>query len=315
MSVHSLSTLSWAEIVKLLKRRLTWVLLVLLVVIQGLRIDNLYGHAFDEPPREVTPITILPEDYWQAVILPGVFERARLSYDWLSIFMILMATMMMGQEFTWGTMRTCLARGTGRARLLFAKFVALAAVAALFLFFLWIASGILGLFTTIGLEGHVDWSFLDGAFLVHEVAALARTWIVIWPSIALALFVAAWTRNPGLSLALVELLYGLNLLLSTFSGLLGIYLTYFVEAGLDPRETGAGIWGMLVTLIPHYNTTVVVHWGQPGKLAELEQAMLFPAEVLNLPRDPWRCMALLLGYGFVAIILALWVFRRKDITV
>ena len=304
-----------AEAIKLLRLRLTWVLLVLLIVIQALRVDNIYSHAFDEPPAEITPATVLPEDYWQAAILPGVFERARLSYDWLSIFAILLTAMTLGQEFTWGTMRTILARGTGRGRLLMTRFAALVAVIACYLAVLWLACGILGLLTTQSLEGGINWGFLSGEFLAKEIAALARTWVAIWPSVALALLIAVWTRNPGLSLSLVELAYGFDFLLATFSGgLLGIYLAYVVEAGLDPRETGIGIWGILVTLIPHYNITSVIHWGQPGKIAELANSTLFMAEVLDLPRDPWRCLGLLLGYGLVALVLAVWTFQRKDVT-
>lgn len=318
--MRSLLILSWAEVIKLLKFRLTWTLLVLLVVIQGLRINNIYGHAFDEPPEftefDLASLVILPQDYHQAAILPGVFERARLSYDWLNVFEILLAALTVGQEFTWGTMRTVLARGTGRIRFLIAKFMALAAIAAFYLLILWIACGFLGLLTTQKLEGRINWSFFDRTFLILEIAALARTWVTLWPTIALALLVVVWMRNPGLSLTFLELIYGLDLLLSTFSGgLLGIFLAYVVEAGLDPRKTGAGIWGMLVTLIPHYNITAIVHWAQPGKLSELERSVFFAAKFLNLPHDPWRCMALLLSYGLVTLVLALLIFRRKDVAV
>jgi len=318
--MRSLLLLSWAEIVKLLKLRLTWVLLALLVVIMGLRINNIHGHAFDEPPEltelDVASLVVLPEDYRQAAILPGVFGRARLSFDWLNIFMILLVALTVGQEFTWGTMRTTLARGTGRTRLLMAKSIALAAVAVFYLLILWIACGIFGLLTTQSLEGRIDWSFLDGAFLVQEIAALARTWVIIWPVIASALLITVWACNPGLSLTLMELAYGFDLLTYAFSGgLLGIFLMYVIEAGRDPLETGAGLWGALVTVLPHYNSTVVIHWGLPGKLSELELAMLSAAEALNLPRDPWRCLVLLLGYGLVALVLSLWIFQRKDVTV
>ena len=90
---------------------------------------------------------------------------------------------------------------------------------------------------------------------------------------------------------------------------------YVMEAGKDSQEIGAGIWGFLVTLLPHYNSTVVIHWGAPGKLSELERSMLYAAEALNLPRDPWRCLALLLGYGIFALVLVLRLFQRKDVTV
>ena len=310
--MRSLLILSRAEVVKLLKRRLTWVLLVLLVVILGLRINNVYGHAFDESPEQVSPITGLAEVYRQAAVLPGVFERARLSYDWLNIFLILLAAVTVGQEFTWGTMRTALARGPGRARLLMAKFIALAAAAAFYLLVLWIACGVLGFFTTQGLEERVDWSFLDGSFLVQEIAALARTWVIIWPVIAFAMLLAVWLRNPGLSINLMGLVYCLEWMIFASFGLILMFVREIT--GKDLIEIFTGPFRTLTALIPHYNSAVVIHWGHPGRLSELDLAMLSTAEFFNLPSDPWRCMALLLGYGIVALVLALLLLRRKDVT-
>lgn len=318
--MRDLGRLSWAEVVKLLKRRLTWGLLLLLLVILVMRINNVYDHACDEPPAPgetalVEAYLRLPQDYHRAAVLPGVFERARLSFDWLNIFLILLAAMSVGQEFAWGTVRTALARGPGRARLLMARFIALTTVAAFYLLVLWIACGIIGVLTTRGLDGGVSWSFLSGAFLAQEMAALARTWAIVCPVVAWATLLAVWARNPGLSLSLAELAYGLDFLaIISFGGLLGIYFTALAEAGRDPREVSAGILGLLLTWLPHYNSAIVLHWGQPGKLSELDRAMLSAAEALNLPRDPWRSVVLLLGYGVVALLLALWLFRRKDVT-
>jgi ABC-2 type transport system permease protein len=310
--MRDLVRLSWAETVKLLKRRLTWVLLLVLVVVLVMRINNVHGHAFDEPPDWITPLTILPEDYRRAAVLPAVFDRARLSYDWLNISLILLAALTVGQEFAWGTMRTALARGPGRTRLLIAKFIALAAVAAFYLLALWIACGIIGIFTTRSLDGGVSWSFLSGAFLGQEMAALVRTWVIIWPVIAVAIWIALCARNPGLPINLVGLAYFLEWM--TFASF-GLILMLIVEVtGKGSNEGVTRFWGTLMTLIPHYNSAVVLHWGRPGKLAQIDLAALSTAETWNLPHDPWRCLALLLGYGLVALALALWTFRRKDVT-
>jgi ABC-2 type transport system permease protein len=304
--------LSWAEIVKLLKRRLTWGLLALLVVILAMRINNVYGHAFDAPPDWITPFTMLPEDYRQAAILPAVFERAWLSLDWLNFALLLLTALSVGQEFAWGTMRTVLARGTGRARWLIARFVALAAVAACYLLTLWIACGVLGLLTTHSLEGGVSWRFLDAAFLAQQTAALARTWLITWPIIALAMWLAVWTRNPGLPLNLVGLAYFVEWMLFASFGL--VLMLVLEVSGKEPGEGAAKLWGALLTLIPHYNSAIVLHWGQPGKLSQIDLAALSTAEAWNLPHDPWRALALLLAYGLVALLLALRTFRRKDVT-
>jgi len=310
--MRDLLRLSWAEIVKLLKRRLTWGLLALLVVVLAMRINNVYGHAFDEPPDWITPFTTLPEDYRRAAILPAVFERAWLSFDWLNFALLLLTALGVGQEFAWGTMRTVLARGTGRARWLLARFVALTVVAACYLLALWIASGVFGLLTTRSLEGGVSWRFLDVTFVAQQIAALARAWLIIWPIIALAMWLAVWTRNPGLSLNLMGLAYLVEwMLFASF----GLVLMLVIEiSGQGPGEGIAKFWGTLLTLIPHYNSAIVLHWGQPGKLSQIDLAALSTAETWNLPRDPWRSLALLLAYGLAALLLALHTFRRKDVT-
>ncbi len=319
--MHSLLILCRAELVKLLRRRLTWVLLGLLIAILGMRINNVYGHAFDEPPELAEPelvkaLVILPEDYRLAATLPGLFKRARLSFEWLNIFLILLTTVSVGQEFTWGTMRTTLARGTGRIRLLIAKFLALAAIAAFYLSALWIACGILGIFTTQSLHGRVDWSFVDGSFFAQEITALARTWLIIWPVIALAMLFSVWLRNPGSALNLAALAYGLDFLATVFSGaVLGVYLAALMEAGIDPQKTVIGPTRVLPTLLPHFNTAVALHWGQPGKIPELDRTIVSTAEILNMPHGPGRCMIVLLSYGIVALGLAVWIFRRRDVTV
>jgi len=313
--MHSLWPLFRAEMGKLLKLRLTWVLLGLLIVILGLRVDNVFGHAFDPPPEREDSLpealVVLPQDYRQAAGLPGVFERARLSYDWINLSMILLAAVTVGQEFVWGTLRTALARGPGRVRLLLAKFAALAAVAAFYLIALWLACGVMGLFTTRRLAGRVDWGFLGGSFLTGEMAALARTWVIVWPVIALTMLLVVWARSPGLSINLAGLAYFLNWI--SFASF-GLALILIVEAtGKSTDQVATGLWGALLTLIPHYNSALVIHWGQPGKLSQIDLGAFSTAQAFGLPVDPWRGLAVLLGYGLVALALAAWVFYRRDV--
>jgi ABC-type transport system involved in multi-copper enzyme maturation permease subunit len=315
MGMRNLLILTRAEIVKLYRLRLTWVLLGLLIVILMMRVNNAYGHAFDPPPAQedvlVESLVVLPQDYRRAAVLPGVFERARLSFDWVNIFVILLTAVTLGQEFAQGTMRTALARGPGRVRLLLSKFTALAAAAAFYLAALWLACGILGLFTTPNLAGRVDWGFFDGPFLASEIAALARTWVITWPVIALTMLLVVWARSPGLSINLAGLAYFLNWIgFASF----GLVLIFIIEAtGASTDQVATGLWGTLLTLIPHYNSALVIHWGQPGKLSQIDLGAFSTAQAFGLPVDPWRGLAVLLGYGLLALALAAWVFGRKDV--
>ena len=306
--MRSLLALAWAEMVKLLKRPLTWGLLLLLVILLGMRLNGLYKRALQAPPDPaVAAYVVLPEEYRQAAVLPGAFEQARLSYDWLNIAVILLTAMTLGQEFAWGTARTILARGPGRIRLLIARFLALAATVGFYLLTLWIASGILGMFTTRGLEGAADWHFWGAPFLAQQGAALIRTWAIILPVIAIAMFLTVWTCNPGLCITLVGVTYGLEWLSYGMYGLLWM---------LVGKVTGIGrsLWHAMLTLMPHYNSAVVIHWGRPSRTSQIDWAAIGLAEAQGLPHSPWRSLAVLLACGLVAMMLALWTFRRKDLT-
>jgi ABC-2 type transport system permease protein len=306
--MRSLLALAWVEVVKLLKRPLTWGLLLLLVILLGLRLNGLHKRALQAPPDPaVAAYVVLPEEYRHVAVLPGAFEQARLSYDWLNIAVILLTAMTLGQEFAWGTARTILARGPGRIRMLVAQYVALAAMAGFYLFVLWIASGIFGLFTTRGLEGSVDWPFFGAAFLAQQGAALIRTWAIVLPVIAIAMFLTVWTCNPGLSITLMGATYGLEWLSYGMYGLLWM---------LVGKVTGIGrsFWQALLTLMPHYNSAIVIHWGHPGRTSQIDWAAIGLAEAQGLPRSPWRSLAVLLACGLFAMMLALWMFRRKDLT-
>lgn len=306
--MRSLLALAWAEMVKLLKRPLTWGLLLLLVILLGMRLNGLYKRALQAPPDPaVAAYVVLPEEYRQAAVLPGAFEQARLSCDWLNIAVILLTAMTLGQEFAWGTARTILARGPGRIRLLIARFLALAAMVGFYLLTLWIASGILGMFTTRGLEGAADLHFWGAPFLAQQGAALIRTWAIILPVIAIAMFLTVWTCNPGLSITLLGVTYGLEWLSYGMYGLLWM---------LVGKVTGIGrsLWQAMLTLMPHYNSAVVIHWGRPSRTSQIDWAAIGLAEAQGLPHSPWRSLAVLLACGLAAMMLALWTFRRKDLT-
>lgn len=310
----SLLLIARAELVKLTRRPQTWILLIALLAVLALGFNTQVGRAQAPPPETDDPFVRTPEEYRQAVTLPGAFDQVQVYYHWPNVLLLLLVTVTVSQDFTWGTMRTTLSREPNRARLLLARLAAIAAVAALYLLVVWIAYGAMGLQATRSLHGQVGLDFLDGAFLGQQVAALARTWVATLPVIAFGLFVAFWARNPAIALTLSGM--GYFLVWMTLMVSLGLLLPIAVmssEAGRDLASTDFGIWGMLPTLTPHYNMTAVVHWGEPSTMAT--DASLAAPFILgfDLPHGPWRGLGLLLGYSLLCLVGAWWLFRHKDV--
>jgi ABC-type transport system involved in multi-copper enzyme maturation permease subunit len=234
-----------------------------------------------------------------------------------AFFLLILAAATASQEFSWGAMRTVLSREPGRGRHLVARLAAMAAVAAICLVIIWTGYAILGLWASSRLEGAIDLSFVDGVFLVRQLAMLVRVWLATLPAITFGLLVAVAARNTAISIMLGGMAYFLAwMTLMFFVGLLAVVIVApAIEAGQDLASVDLGIWGRLLTLSPIYNMDAVAHWGETEMMTT--DASLAGLIVLgtSLPHGPWRGLGLLLGHGLTSLTLAWWSFRRQDVTI
>ncbi len=314
--VASLFIIARAELYKLLRQPISSFLLVIMLIVLGLNFDSDYDRAQEPAPDQVELLTVLPEEYQRAVTLPGVFDRISHSYHAPVVFILLLVVITVSQDFGWGTMRTVLSREPKRGRLLLARFVALAAVAMLYLLISWLVFAVLGGLASLRLEGETSLSFLDGRFFLGQVANLARTWLLTWPVIAFGLLVAVWAKNAAISIILSGMTYLMAwmALMIFMMVLIPVMVMPAVEAGQDPASVDLGIWGDLVTFFPHHNMTVVAYWGYGEGAAQDPGAVFLAMLKLELARDPWQSLALLSGYSLLSLGLAWWILRRKDVT-
>ncbi len=317
--MSALARLIQIELFKLLKHRLTWVLLVALLLVLGLRLRDQYikardGVEIDRPAANMgQPWLSTPtqDDYDRAAVLPGIFECLYRSYDWLIIALILLDIVAVGNEFSWGTMRTLLARGVPRGRLVLAKWGASAIVVTGFLLTLWLLCGLFGLWSTHKLTGNVNWVDLDGSVWREQMILLARTWIVTLLLIAFILAVYIWAGKPGPAFALLFLLFFSSLLAYA---LLSVGMTaLFAIPDFDPQAFGRTIWAQSALLVPHYNIRSVIYWKNPPVLAELDQWAKNIAGILAMPSNPWILLAVLACYGLIPLPGAIWRFKRQEI--
>jgi ABC-type transport system involved in multi-copper enzyme maturation permease subunit len=281
------------------------------------------GQAPTEPVEPLSPISenivnsfspdtsAQPGDYRRAAILPGTYELVVRSVDWVIIAIALLGIVMVGNEFPSGTVRTVLARGVRRGQFVLAKFAALVLIATGYLAAMWIACTLLGLWATRSLTGTIDLGFADGAFVHAQAAQLARAWIVLVPFAALAVAVNVWAGKPGPAFSLLFLIYFLSLLSYVF---MAVALSFvFLRADFDPASFGGTIWGLLISLVPHYNMRRIIYWGQPVELAELDHWVRNIAQILHLPSSPWRSIAVLFVYGVIPLVWATVLFRRREV--
>src|SRR5262245_58676388 len=119
-----------AEWLKLTKRPLIW---VLLAIFFGLLVLQLVGqfvvaHLAElvggggTVPAESGPLSAQLEEWRRRAAFPGLFGSVFAHINSLGgIFAVILAAGAMGSEYSWGTLRTQLARYPSRARYLFAK--------------------------------------------------------------------------------------------------------------------------------------------------------------------------------------------------
>lgn len=305
-----------AELLKLARYRLAWGLLaaMLAIALLGVRADLRRAQEVAPAPEEITPLTVLPAEYAQRVTLPGTLERVPAGFELPAVFALLLALIVAGNDFQWGSVRPVLCRMPARGQLLAARFVALAAGSALLVLALWLARGLAALPAGRALGG-LDFAFLDGRFLLGQAAGLLRTWLATWPAIAFGLLVAVWVRNVPLSITLGGMAYFLGwMALMLALAFLPIVMRAEIEAGRDLGSLDLGLWGLLPTLSPHYNMAAVANWGNPAGMAQDPSLTLVALLEMALPHNPWRGLGLLALYSLLFLALARQAFWGQDVT-
>ncbi len=267
------------ELLKLRKRPMTWTLLILL----------LGGIGF------ITVVSILnlravdPEiraDLLRNITLPGTFPRtAEFVYIFGSIMLAILAASTIGSEYSWGTLRPMLATGVPRGRFLAAKLVALALAAAVFVILPLLMNALLAL--PIAAWNDMPWlaGTLDAAWFGDLAAIIGRTYLLVLMPMAIAFFVALVSRSQAAGIG------------AALGLMIGEQIVSVLLFSLDQPWTRA-----LANLLPGRNSQVLLNHNTFGVVPP----------VPNLPGEP-RAILTLVVYGAVALVIAVLVFRRRDV--
>lgn len=329
--MNILLRLTKVELLKLRKHRLTWGVLLALTLVLGLQMNSLRRAAHEHPLSETTiaeagapPPTadgfdmsifnppIANQDYWQAATLPGVFTRFWRMVDWLNIAVIALGIVFVGQEFSWGMMRMTLVRGVARSQIAWSKFLALGLTTAVYLLILWLETAVLGWLLTRSLSGAIDWSFLNGSFWLEQIGGIGRMWLIILPFIAFTLAVNIGVARPGPAFSLLFMIYFLSLF--SYMTLLVTVIFIMAQTDFDPVSFSGSFFGKLMQWLPHYNSRIVLYWGEPDILAEGDYNIRQMVEWLQFSIAPWLSLGRLWLYGFISLLAALYSFKRREMT-
>jgi len=287
-----------SEIFRVRRRWMTWILLLSVVVLafvvyfiiyasvqaQIQALQNGAASATNGPPQTEAQLrqelqTLRPSQVMSFGL--GIVS------GFGSVLLIVLTASVFGNEFNWGTLRVILALGAGRERFLGAKYVVL----TLYAIVLTIAGALAALAGSeiVSSVASLD-STLPSDFTAQLVLTIGRTVFTFLPYIALAAFIAVWSKSGGAGIAI---------------GL----VVYFAE-------------GIVMSLLVAFNKdyVTVANFGLSrnvsaiARLAGSSSGTGPAAATLPDASEAGQAALVLLGYTIVFVGLAMWRFRSRDVT-
>lgn len=267
------------ELFKLVKRPMTWTLLLLLcggaVLTDVIVMHNLSGAAPDVYANTLRSLT-----------LPGIIPNM---LEGLSLFAAMMAAILaassIGNEYGWGTLRPMLATGMPRARFLTAKFLALSCVAVAFVIVPLLLGALIAVPVALVHHLPVITGTVDAAWVGTLAAMLARTFLTVLVPMTIAFLLGLVGRSQAV---------GVGAALGWMVGEQLVSLLLSTVGQSWARTLDNQLPGNVGRALLHYNAFGAVSH-QAGMMSE------------------GRAILSLLVYSAVGLAVALVVFRRHDI--
>ena len=284
------------EQVKLFKRKLFWIELAMLAALIVASFVSIYFTRFSNeiPPEfqgELEAFLVLPGSL---ITILGLAAGDTLG----GLMMIVLVGGLVAQEYSWRTFSTWLMRGTPRPLVLVSKMLVLLLAVIILVLMTLVVGGLVSAVFTLIINGSIDLSQID-------VAQLAISWLrtaySLLPYTALAFLLAIMTRS---TVATIGLGVGYALVFESLAiqlmGLLGkpfSTISYYLPASL------ASIITSLNESIA--NLTIEVGRAEGGAAAA--------SQIAELP-EPGVAAIGIAVYTLVFVGIAVWRFRRQDIT-
>jgi len=281
-----------AELLKLRKRNLTWVLLAVLAgILMLLYPVLLVGSKAQMPTHTAMDVHSLMQTILSLpMAIP--FSLSIIS-SFGSVLAVILIASSMGNEYNWRTIRTVLICSEGRLRLLAAKLISTLIFVVIGMLIGVAVGFLMSLLMNMAGGYSFDFSFLTGSYLWDQFLQFWRTLFVILPYFLLGFLFAIVGRGamPGIALGIG--VYFLESIVTFFMGLAGGNLAkvpdYLLTANVNAINAMAGLPSQINAGMGMGNAST--------PMPSTEHAFI----ILGI-------------YSLVFLAIALYLFRKRDVT-
>jgi len=276
------------ELTKLRKRRMTWILLGVMVALYIFMFLITYAIA-NNPPEHMDAETV--EGLRDGVILPYSLTTVySMALGVGSLLLIILVGAAVGNEFGWGTIRQVLTRKGVRYQYVSAKLIAFIICAIIGTMIAFAFGFVMAMITTAALEGGIDWGFMTTEFVGEIFRNFGWTLYTLVPYILMTMTFALLGRSA---------LVGIGAMLG-YTMIEGIFIGVF------------GLGNETIAKIGHYligpNTEALLPQIQMGG-----PMMGGGGGIIAPPTTTWAVITLII-YGVAFLGISLWLFKKRDIT-
>ncbi len=281
-----------AEWLKLSRRPLSWILLILFLVLLVAQILTQFALTIIIPVQSGV-VNAQIEEWRRGVLFPGIFATALSHVNGLGgIFAVIFVAGAIGSEYSWGTLRTQLARDPARDRYLLAKLTTIMLMLTVATLLAMLLASLLSVILSPILGSAISITSSD---LINLIPATLRALYVLLPYVLLTAYAALLTRSVlggvaiGLSYIIVETGFGALALLRVLGG----------------------VWALVynLTIGQNINTLTLMNRHAFG----LRPETTAPLDLTQLP-SPLQATIVVAVYSALFLVFALILFRRRDIS-
>ena len=272
------------ELTKLRKRKMTWILLVVMVAFYCLSYFGFYAVVQNPPARmDAEAVAAFQSNLTFPKAANMIFSTAQ---GIGSLLLIILVASAVGNEYGWGTVRQVLTRKGVRYQYVLAKMAAYIIYAIIGVLIAVIIGFLFSMVTTTLIDGSIDWSFVTATFIGDMFRNYGWTLYAVLPYILLAGTFAVLGRSAMVGIG-ASLGY------------------YFIEQIAVQIFGGAGgNWAK----IPNY----LIGPNSEALLPQIQLAGPFASSV-DAPSTLWAAIAVLI-YSAALLGISLWLFKKRDIT-
>ena len=274
-----------AELFKLRKRSMTWILLIILVAYFCLIFLATYGITVNPP--ESMPQWVA-EKIRSSLLFPDAFDLIFSTASTIgALLMIILVASSIGSEYSWGSIRQVLAKRGIRYHFVVSKLFSFITISFIGLIISVIIGFILAIITSSLLEVSINWDFMTASYVGGLFANFGWTMFSLFPYILLATFFTFLGR-------------------SAIAGIGGGLGFYFIEAIAVSLFNQGGGW---LAEIPKFLIGPNVDALIPSSI--FTQG---PFASIGTPPSTLHALLVLSVYCIVFLIISLYLFNKRDVT-